>query len=270
MSLTEEQIERYSRHIILPEVGGKGQEKLLSGSVLLVGAGGLGSPAGLYLAAGGVGTIGVIDADNVDLSNLQRQILHATKDVDRPKVASAKEKMQAINPDINIITYQERLTADNALDIIKDYQFIIDGTDNFPSKFLVADACHFANKPYSHAGILRFAGQTVTVIPGQSTCYRCMFQEPPPPGSVPSCSQAGVLGVIACVIGGIQATEALKFILGTGNLLTNHLLAYDALNMSFRKISIKRNKNCPLCGNNPSITELKNEQMPACDLKQSR
>ena len=267
MNLSDEQVERYSRHIILSEVGGKGQMKLLDSRVLIVGAGGLGSPVALYLAAAGVGTIGIIDADMVDLTNLQRQILHSTKDIGIPKVASAKESLNALNPDVNVITYQKRLNAANAVDIIKEYQFIIDGTDNFASKFLVADACYFAKKAYSHAGILRFTGQTTTVIPGESTCYRCIFCAPPPEGAMPSCSQAGVLGVLACVIGGIQATEAIKYLLGKGNLLTGYLLTYDALDMSFRKIAIKKNDSCPLCGENPYITELKYGKEKVCDLK---
>lgn len=268
MDLTEEQIERYSRHIILPEVGGKGQEKLLDGSVLLVGAGGLGSPAALYLAAAGIGRIGLIDGDVVDLSNLQRQIAHTTGDLGRPKTESAREKMQAINPDIRVDTFQERLTSSNALSVLRDYDFVIDGTDNFSSKFLVADACHFAGKPYSHAGILRFQGQTITVLPGRTTCYRCVFNSPPPPGAVPSCSQAGVLGVLAGVVGAIQATEAIKFLLGIGELLTNSLLVYDALTMRFRNVSLSRNRGCPLCGANPSITELQDAApAAACDLR---
>ena len=268
MNLTEEQIERYSRHIILPEVGGKGQEKLLAGKVLIVGAGGLGSPAALYLAAAGVGTIGLIDADAVDLSNLQRQIIHATPDLGRPKVDSATEKMRAINPDVTVHTYRERLAAANALTILKDYDFVIDGTDNFPSKFLVADACHFTRRPYSHAGILRFDGQTMTVIPGETACYRCVFSAPPPAGAVPSCSQAGVLGVLAGVVGCIQATEAIKFLLSIGNLLTNRLLVYNALKMKFRDVPLRRNRQCPLCGEHPSITELRDEETPvACDLR---
>jgi molybdopterin/thiamine biosynthesis adenylyltransferase len=266
VNLTEDQIERYSRHIILPEVGGKGQEKLLAGKVLLVGAGGLGSPAGLYLAAAGVGTIGVIDADEVDLTNLQRQVIHFTADLGKPKVESAAAKMRAINPDVLVKTYRERLTAANAPDILGDYDFIIDGTDNFPAKFLVADACHFAAKPYSHAGILRFDGQVMTVKPGKTTCYRCVFNDPPPAGAVPSCSQAGVLGVLAGVIGTLQATEAVKFLLGQGELLTDGLLVYNALNMTFRKVALKRNPSCPLCGKDPSITELKDEEQAVCDL----
>ena len=266
MDLTEEQIERYSRHIILSEVGLAGQLKLMNAKVLLVGAGGLGSPAGLYLAAAGIGTIGLIDGDVVDLSNLQRQIAHATADLDVPKVESAKASFEAINPDITVHTHQALLGADNALDILKDYDFVIDGTDNFPAKFLVADACHFAGKPYSHAGILRFQGQAVTVLPGESACYRCLFHTPPPPNSVPSCSQAGVLGVLAGVVGTIQATEAIKYILGEGDLLTNRLLTYDALKMNFRSIKVKRRESCALCGENPTITELVDEQPAVCDL----
>lgn len=268
MGLNDSQIERYSRQIILTEIGGKGQEKLLRSKVLLIGAGGLGSPAGLYLAAAGVGTIGIVDGDAVDITNLQRQIAHGTSDLDRPKVESAKEAMLAINPDIAVNTYQTRLAASNAPAILADYDFVIDGTDNFASKFLVADACHFAGKPYSHAGILRFDGQTMTVLPGKTACYRCVFNEPPPPGAVPSCSQAGVLGALAGLIGTIQAAEALKFFLGIGDLLTNRLLVCDSLRMRFRSVALKRNPDCPLCGNRPTITELKDEMIPiVCDLK---
>ncbi len=269
MSLTELQIERYSRHILLPEVGGKGQLKLLAGKVLVIGAGGLGSPAALYLAAGGVGKIGVIDGDTVDLSNLQRQILHFTSDVGRPKVASAVAKMRSMNPDVEIKTYQEHLTAANAFEILSGYDFVIDGTDNFPSKYLVADACHFAGKPYSHAGILRFDGQIMTVLPQQTTCYRCIFNSPPPPDAVPSCSQAGVLGVVAGVIGTLQAAEAFKFILGQGRLLTDTLLIYNALDANFRKVSLKRNPDCPLCGVSPTIRELKDEARAVCSLSEA-
>lgn len=266
MGLNEDQAERYSRHIILPEVGGKGQETLLAGKIFIVGAGGLGSPAALYLAAAGVGTIGLADGDDVDLSNLQRQILHSTSDVGAPKVVSALQRMHAVNPDISIRLHQNRITAENALEIIEDYQFIIDGTDNFSSKFLIADACHFAGKPYSHAGILGFNGQTITVLPGKTTCYRCIFNAPPPPGAVPSCSQAGVFGVLPGVIGSLQATEAIKFLLGIGELLTDRLLVYDALTAGFRTVSVKRNPKCPLCGKNPGITRLEDQERPACDL----
>lgn len=268
MDLTEQQIERYSRHIILSEVGGRGQQRLLAGRVLIVGAGGLGSPVALYLAAAGVGHIGLMDADVVDLSNLQRQVIHTTLDIGRPKVESAAEKMRAINPDVRVRTYAERLTAANAPAILTDYDFVIDGTDNFASKFLVADACHFAGKPYSHAGILRFEGQAMTVLPGRTACYRCVFGAPPPPDAVPSCSQAGVLGVLACVIGGIQATEAVKFLLDKGTLLTDRLLVYHALDMTMRTVKISRNRHCPLCGDHPAIRELRDEQpAAACDLK---
>jgi len=270
MGLNENQIERYSRHIILPEVGGKGQEKLLEAKVLVVGAGGLGSPVGLYLAAAGIGTIGIIDGDVVDLTNLQRQVLHTTADLGRSKVVSANEAMGAINSDIKVNVYQTRLDAANAAEILCDYDFVIDGTDNFPSKFLVADACHFARKPYSHAGILRFDGQTMTVIPGETACYRCVFNAPPPPGAVPSCSQAGVLGVLAGVIGSIQATEAIKFVLGIGDCLTNRLLVYNALTMKCRNVQLRRNANCPLCGENPSITELRDGEQAVCNLQEAK
>lgn len=269
MKFTEQQVERYSRHIILPEVGGVGQGKLLAGKVFIVGAGGLGSPAALYLAAAGVGTIGIIDADQVDLSNLQRQVIHATGDLGRAKVESAAAKMRALNPDVQLRLYAERLSAANALSILRDYDFIIDGTDNFPAKFLVADACHFLGKPYSHAGILRFDGQTMTVLPGKTACYRCVFNAPPPAGVVPSCSQAGVLGAVAGVMGTIQAAEALRFLLGIGELLTNRMLIYDALKANFRNVTLRKNRNCPLCGERPTITELREEAPPACDLTAS-
>jgi molybdopterin/thiamine biosynthesis adenylyltransferase len=265
VKLTEDQIKRYGRHIILEEVGGKGQQKFLESKVLIIGAGGLGSPAGLYLAAAGVGTIGVIDADKVDLTNLQRQVIHHTDDVGTKKVVSAKNKMLAINPDITVKTYRHRAMAANIREIIREYDFVIDATDNFPAKFLINDACYFEKKPFSHAGILRFDGQLITVLPGETTCYRCIFGAPPPAGVVPSCSQAGVLGVLAGVIGSLQATEAIKYILGIGDLLTNQLLTYNALTMEFRKVSLKRNPRCPICGENPEITELKDEEQAACD-----
>lgn len=267
MSLAMEDIERYSRQILLKQVGGKGQEKLLASSVLVVGAGGLGSPVALYLAAAGVGTIGLIDGDNVDITNLQRQIAHFTDDIGTPKVESAAEKMRAINPGIDVSTYNERAFAYNVLEIVKQYDFVIDGTDNFPAKFLINDACVFAGIPFSHAGILRFDGQLFTVLPGQSACYRCVFGGPPPAGAVPTCSQAGVLGAVAGVIGSLQATEALKYLLGTGELLTNRMLVFDALGMRFREVQFKHNPKCPICGDNPSITELRDEEQVACDLK---
>lgn len=267
MSLTEQQIQRYSRHIILEQIGGTGQEKLLSSKVLIIGAGGLGSPAALYLAAAGVGTIGIVDADKVDTTNLQRQIIHHTADVGVEKVKSAADKMHAINPDVTVKTYHRFANADNIRDLISGYDFVIDGTDNFAAKFLINDACYFENKPFSHAGILKFHGQLITVLPGKSTCYRCIFNAPPPAGAVPSCSQAGVLGVLAGVIGSLQATEAIKYLLGLGNLLTDTLLTYDALEMRFRAVALNRNPNCPLCSENPQITELKDEAQIVCDLK---
>jgi len=269
VGLTEEQIERYSRHILLEQVGGVGQEKLLSSKVLIVGAGGLGSPAGLYLAAAGVGTIGIIDADKVDLTNLQRQIIHHTSDLGVEKVKSAENKMRAINPEVTVKTYHQPAKADNIREIIREYDFVIDGTDNFPAKFLINDACYFEKIPFSHAGILKFYGQLITVLPGETTCYRCIFNAPPPAGAVPSCSQAGVLGVLAGVIGSLQATEAIKYLLGLGRLLTDTLLTYDALEMEFRAVKLNRNPNCPLCGEDPQITELKDEEAPVCDLKNS-
>ena len=242
MEFTEEQINRYSRNILLPELGVDGQKKINNGKVLVVGNGGLGSPVALYLAAAGVGTIGLMDGDVVDLSNLQRQIIHSTADVGRPKVISAKEKINRLNPDVEVITYYTRLTSENASGFIKDYDFIVDGTDNSPSKFLINDACVLAGKPFSHGGIFCFEGQTMTYVPG-SACYRCLFQTPPPTGAV-----AGVLGAVAGTIGTIQAAEALKFLTGVGELLTNRLLSFDARTMRFRTIQIKRTENCPVCG----------------------
>ncbi|ACM19160.1 thiamin biosynthesis thiocarboxylate synthetase [Geotalea daltonii FRC-32] len=267
--LTEDQIARYSRHIILKEVGGKGQKKLFDGKVMIIGAGGLGSPIALYLAAAGVGTIGIADADVVDLSNLQRQVIHQTKDVGIAKVLSAKEKMQAINPELTVNTYEEWISAANITDIIKDYDFVIDGTDNFAAKFLINDACVLAGKPYSHGGILQFDGQTITIEPGKSACYRCIFPTPPPKDAIPTCSTAGVIGVLPGVIGTIQATEAIKFLLGKGELLTGRLLTYSALRMRFREVPIKKNGKCPICGDNPTITQVVDEldALNVCDLE---
>ncbi|MEK9727951.1 MAG: HesA/MoeB/ThiF family protein [Candidatus Margulisiibacteriota bacterium] len=238
MNLNEEQIERYSRHIILQGVGGEGQEKLLNGKVLIIGAGGLGAPVALYLAAAGVGHIGIIDADVVDISNLQRQVIHFTPDIGRPKVESAKEKMNLINPDVKVTTYYDLFTKDNALDILADYDFVVDGTDSFPSKFLINDACVIAKKPFSHGGILRFDGQTMTHVPGTAS-YRCVFKNPPPANAVPTCSQAGVFGAVAGMLGTIQAAEAVRYLTGVGELLTNRLLIFDALNMKFRTVNVK-------------------------------
>jgi adenylyltransferase/sulfurtransferase len=266
MNLSDEDVLRYSRQIILKEVGGIGQEKIIKAKVLIVGAGGLGSPAALYLASAGVGTIGIIDGDNVDMTNLQRQIIHFTKDINKSKVESAKEKMLAINPNIKIITYKERINENNIKDIILNFDFIIDGTDNFPAKFLINDACVIYQKPFSHAGILRFDGQTMTYLPGNA-CYRCIFKQLPPKGAIPTCSEAGILGPVAGIIGSIQAMEALKYIIGKGNLLVNKMLIINALDMNIRVVNIKRNKLCPVCGEKPQITQIKEYEQPVCDLK---
>lgn len=252
----EDQIKRYSRHIILPEVGGIGQKKINSASVFMVGAGGLGSPCGYYLAAAGVGRIGIVDSDTVELSNLQRQILHSTKDLDRHKADSAKETMEELNPDVQVELYKERLTSKNVLGILKGYDIVVDGSDNFPTRYLVNDACVFLKKPYLYGAVLRFEGQAMTIIPGEGPCYRCLFESPPPPGMMPSCQEAGVLGVLPGLIGLIQATEVLKLILGKGETLKGRLLIYNALEMSFRKVQVQRNPNCPVCGDKPTITEL--------------
>ncbi len=268
MAFTNEQLERYSRHMILKEIGAKGQKKLLNAKVLIIGAGGLGAPAALYLAAAGVGTIGIADADVVDLSNLQRQVIHSTKDIGKAKVQSAKESMEDINPDVKVITYREFVTSENIMRLISDYDFILDGTDNFPAKFLINDACVMAKKSYCHAGIIRFTGQLMTIVPGESPCYRCVFKEPPPPDAVPTCRQAGVIGAMAGVIGCLQALEAIKYITGAGELLTGSLLTFDALKMEFRKIRLpKRDKNCAVCGDHPTIRELIDYQQAACDLR---
>ncbi|MCD7828486.1 MAG: molybdopterin-synthase adenylyltransferase MoeB [Clostridiales bacterium] len=264
MAFTNEQLERYSRHIILKEIGVKGQKKLLNAKVLIIGAGGLGAPAALYLAAAGVGTIGIADADEVDLSNLQRQVIHTTADLGKAKVESAKETMQAINPDVNVVTYHEFIAADNIADIIKDYDFILDGTDNFPAKFLINDACVMAKKPFSHAGIIRFQGQLMTYVPGEGPCYRCVFKNPPPPDAVPTCKQAGVIGAMAGVIGCLQAMEAIKYITGAGDLLTGYLLTYDALKMEFRKIKLPKDNCCAVCSDNPTITTLIDYEQTEC------
>lgn len=271
MSLRPDQVERYSRHILLQNVGGKGQEKLLAGKVLIIGAGGLGAPIALYLAAAGVGTLGLADADTVDVTNLQRQVIHFTPDIGKPKVESAAEKIRAINPDVTVRTYQEWISAANIAGIIADYDFVIDGTDNFATKFLINDACVLGRKPYSHGGILRFDGQALTVTPGESACYRCIFPAPPPKDAIPTCSEAGVIGVLPGVIGTIQATEAIKFLLGIGELLTGRLLTYNALSLKFREIKINRNAKCPVCGEHPTIRELQDDvaALNVCDLERS-
>ena len=265
MALTDEQIERYSRHIILKEVGAKGQKKLLNAKVLIIGAGGLGAPAAMYLGAAGVGTIGIVDADEVDLSNLQRQIIHGTADIGKAKVKSAKETINAMNPDVTVKTYRQFVTSENIMDLIADYDFIIDGTDNFPAKFLINDACVMAKKPFSHAGIIRFKGQLMTYVPGEGPCYRCVFKNPPPKDAVPTCKQAGVIGAMGGVIGSLQAMEAIKYILGVGKLLTGYLLTYDAINQEFHKVKLPSNTDgCAVCGKHPTITELIDYEHVVC------
>ncbi|MDD4334305.1 MAG: molybdopterin-synthase adenylyltransferase MoeB [Desulfotomaculaceae bacterium] len=249
MSLTKDQLDRYSRHIVLDGVGSSGQEKILAGRALMIGAGGLASPAAYYLAAAGVGTIGLIDDDVVSISNLQRQILHFTNDVDRPKVVSAKEKLAAMNPECRVVTYHERLTASNVMEIIKDFDVVVDCTDNFETRFLANDACVQAKKPFFHGAVLRFFGQAMTILPGgEGPCYRCVFNSPPPPAKVRTSAQVGIMGVLPGTIGTIQATEVLKYFLGIGDLLVGKMLSYNALTMEFSKIEIGKNPNCPACG----------------------
>lgn len=267
MEFTDEQIHRYSRHIILPEVGGKGQKKLLSAKVMIVGAGGLGCPVGYYLAAAGVGTLGIIDNDTVELSNLQRQIAHNTERVGMHKADSVKMTFEALNPDVTVHAIKERINKDNILDFIKDYDIVVDGSDNFPTRYLVNDACVLSGKPLVSGAILRFEGQVTTILPGEGHCYRCLFEEPPPPGLVPSCQEAGVLGALPGVIGALQAMEVLKLILGKGTPLKNQLLIYDALETTFRKVKVPKNPNCPVCGENPTITELQDYEADYCQLR---
>jgi adenylyltransferase/sulfurtransferase len=264
MEYTEEQLKRYSRHIILPEIGGKGQSKLLGARVFIVGAGGLGCPVGFYLAAAGVGTIGMIDNDTVELSNLQRQIAHSTKTLDMPKVESAKAAFEALNPDVRVIGIQGRLTKDNIRDYLKDYDVIVDGSDNFPTRYLVNDACVMMNKPLVSGAILRFEGQVTAIMPGEGHCYRCLFEEMPPPGLVPSCQEAGVIGAITGVVGSLQAIEVIKIIVGKGEILKNTLLIYDALKTTFRRVKVPRNPECAVCGDRPTITELSDHDAGYC------
>lgn len=253
---SDDQIERYSRHILLREVGGVGQDKLLRARVLVVGCGGLGSPAALYLAAAGVGVLGLADHDAVDLSNLQRQILHGTSSVGHAKTESARARLEELNPDTQIVTHPVRLTASNILDVIKGYDLVLDGTDNFPSRYLINDACVKAGIPLVHAGILRFQGQVTFVHPGGRPCYRCLYPEPPPEDETVTCSRAGVLGAVAGTIGALQATEALKAILNIGELLTGRLLVYDALKPDFRIVRYVPDPECPLCSGDPARFEL--------------
>ena len=255
MVLTPDQVNRYSRHIIMGDVGSKGQRNLLQAKALIVGAGGLGSPSAIYLALAGVGTIGIVDFDVVEISNLQRQILHHTSDIGRPKLESAKDNINSYNPDTNVVLHEVRLESDNAREIISQYDLVINGADNFATRYLVNDACYLEGKPLVDGSILIFDGQATLFLPGQG-CYRCLFPEPPPPGLVPNCAEAGVLGALTGLVGSIQATEALKHFLGIGESLVSRLLLIDALSMSFREVRLKRNPSCPLCGDNPTVTEL--------------
>ena len=268
MDFTEEQIERYSRHIILPEVGGRGQARLLKSKVFVLGAGGLGSPALLYLAAAGVGTIGMADGDCVDMSNLQRQVIHNTSTVGKPKVFSAKESIERLNPDVKVEAIHGRLTEDNIREIIRGYDVLLDGSDNFPTRFLMNDAAFFENKPLISGSMFRFDGQVSIFNPNKGfPCYRCLYPEPPPKGLVPSCQEAGVLGALAGVIGVLQAVEAVKMLLGIGDTLEGHLMIFDALKMTFRKVRVRKDPECALCGENATIKELKAYQEEACELR---
>lgn len=259
MDFSDEQLQRYARHIVLPEVGGVGQEKLLSGKVLIIGAGGLGAPLLLYLAAAGIGTLGVVDDDVVDLSNLQRQVIHATTNIGVPKVESAATTIAAVNPEVKFQPHHVRLTSENVFDLIEGYDIIADGSDNFETRFLVNDACHLGGKTLVSGAILRFEGQIATFkshMGEDYPCYRCLYREPPPAGMVPSCSEGGVLGALAGTVGSMQATEVLKEVMGIGTSLSGSLMLYDALETEFRKISLKRDSDCPLCGDNPTISDL--------------
>ncbi len=254
-ALTPGQVQRYSRHLIMPNVGSAGQRALVGAKVLVVGAGGLGSPVSLYLALAGVGTIGIVDFDTVDVSNLQRQILHTDADVGRRKVVSAKETLEAHNPEVNVIMHEEPINADNAMDIIPNYDIVVNGADNFATRYLVNDAAYLAGKPLVDGAILVFDGQAATYIPGQG-CYRCLFPDPPPPGEVPNCAEAGVIGALPGLVGSIQALETIKIAMGIGETLSGRMLIIDALTMEFREIKVRRNPNCKLCGDAPEVTEL--------------
>ncbi len=254
--LSNDEIKRYSRHLIMPEVGVDGQRRLKAGRVLCIGAGGLGSPAAMYLAAAGVGTIGVVDFDVVDFSNLQRQIIHGTKDVGRSKLASAKDRLLDINPHIHVETYEEALSSENALKLFEPYDVILDGTDNFPTRYLTNDACVLLGKPNAYGSIFRFEGQASVFATKDGPCYRCLYPEPPPPGLVPSCAEGGVLGVLPGVIGVIQATEAIKLVAGIGEPLIGRFLIYDALRMRFRELKLRKDADCPVCGTHPTVTQL--------------
>ncbi len=255
-ALSNDEIARYSRHLILPEVGMEGQRKLKQAKVLMVGAGGLGAPLGLYLAASGVGRIGIVDFDVVDVSNLQRQVIHGTRDLGRKKLDSAADRMRDINPNLTVDKFETALSSENALQIFKDYDVIVDGTDNFPTRYLVNDACVLSKKPNVYGSIFRFEGQATVFAYEDGPCYRCLYPEPPPPGLVPSCAEGGVLGILPGLIGVVQATETVKVILGIGQTLKNRLLLYDALGMKFRELKLRRDQNCPVCGDHPTVTKL--------------
>ena len=267
MELSESEIQRYSRHIILQDVGGKGQLKLKRAKVLLIGAGGLGSPAGLYLAAAGIGTIGLVDGDVVDLSNLQRQIMHSTATLGKPKVESGKQTLSAINPEITVNAHHQLVDADNIIPLISQYDIVLDGSDNFTTRFLVNDACFFAKKTLISASMFRFEGQLTAIKPHQGyPCYRCLYPEPPPAGLVPNCQEAGVLGVLAGTMGILQASEAIKEILGIGETIADKLVIYDALEMKFRKVSRPKDPACPLCGPHPKIKDLSLDYTVSCTI----
>jgi sulfur-carrier protein adenylyltransferase/sulfurtransferase len=254
--LDRDEILRYSRHLIMPEVGLEGQRKLKAARVLIVGAGGLGSPAAMYLAAAGVGTLGLVDFDVVDPTNLQRQLLHGTDDVGRPKLESARDRLTAVNPHVKVVLHPLRLTSENAMGVIQDYDLVVDGTDNFPTRYLVNDACALLGKPNVYGSIFRFEGQVSVFDAARGPCYRCLFREPPPPGLVPSCAEGGVLGVLPGIIGSMQALEAIKLILGRGDTLLGRLLLFDALKLTWRELRLRKNPECPVCGENPTVTEL--------------
>jgi sulfur-carrier protein adenylyltransferase/sulfurtransferase len=256
VTLTKKEVERYSRHLIMPEVGMEGQLKLKQAKVLCIGTGGLGAPLGLYLAAAGVGRIGLVDFDKVDDSNLQRQILFSTKDVGRPKIEAAADRLRGLNPEIQIDTFNTQLSSENALEILKDYDIVVDGTDNFPTRYLVNDACVLLGKPNVYGSIFRFEGQVTIFGYPEGPCYRCLYPEPPPPGLVPSCAEGGVLGVLPGIVGAIQAAETLKLIVGKGDSLIGRLLLFDALAMRFRELKLRKNSDCPMCGSHPTITKL--------------
>ena len=257
MSLTEDQVRRYARHVILPGIGGDGQRKLLDARVLVIGAGGLGSPAAMYLAAAGVGTIGLVDFDRVELSNLQRQLLHDTEDVGRPKVDSARERLTDLNPNVDVHAHRTLLSSENAFEVLGEYEVVVDGTDNFPVRYLVNDATQMLGKPLVYGSIYQWEGQASVFLPGADTpCYRCLFPEPPPPGTVPSCAEGGVFGVLPGIIGSIQAVEAIKLVLGVGESLAGKLVLYDALRNEFTTVRLRWDPDCPVCGKHPTVTEL--------------